>query len=383
MLKIWNLALIGLTYSLCIFGTFLTRSGIVQSVHAFANAGWFGTLFLIYVLVLAGVFAGLLIWRAPELRSRSRLDSALSREASFLFNNYAFMALIVVILAGTLWPAITDFFGARVQTGPPFFQRYAGPIAILLLLLTAVGPLIAWRRATWTNVRKSFLWPATFASGVGALLLVFGLRAFYPWAFLTLGAFVVGTIWEEYYRGVRSRMRRGENVFRALFELLRRNQRRYAGYVVHLAIVFMFVGFAGAAFELEETRLMHPGDKWELGRYTVEYRGVQQLDHPHYAGALARLALWNRDEPVAILKPEKRFYFQQNQPATFPAVSSNLNEDFYVILTGLEDDQSVSIKAFINPLVNWIWIGGFFFILGNTLLLWRIPERAAPPDPQS
>jgi len=376
MLKIWNLALIGLTYSLCIFGTFLTRSGIVQSVHAFANAEWFGMLFLFYVLAIVATFTILLIWRAPQLRSQSRLDSIASREASFLMNNYLFMALIVVILLGTLWPAITEqMTGARVQAGPPFFQRFAGPISLILLLLTGIGPLIAWRRATLTNLRKSFLWPASFACGVGALLLIGGLRTFYPWAFLTLGAFVVGTIWEEYYRGVRVRMRRGEGVAEAFFELLRRNQRRYAGYIVHLSVVLMFVGFAGATFDLESTRLLRPGEKWDLGNYTVEYRGVQPLDHPHYAGAMARLALWHDGAPVGILTPEKRFYFQQNTPATLPAVSSTLSEDFYVILTGLEADQSVSLKAFINPLVNWIWIGGFVFIVGNTLLLWRLPER--------
>jgi len=377
MLKIWNLALIGLTYSLCIFGTFLTRSGIVQSVHSFAlDNGWFGRSFLIYVVVIAAGFASLLAWRSPKLRSRTRLDSLASREASFLVNNYIFLALIVVVLVGTLWPAITELIkGARVQTGPAWFQRFAGPLSLLLLFLTGVGPLIAWRRATVTNLRKSFLWPATFASGVGALLLILGMTEFYPWAFLTLGAFVVGTIWEEYYRGIRVRMKRGESALVAFFELIRRNQRRYAGYIVHLAVILMFVGFAGAAFDLETTRLVRPGEKWEIGSYTLEYRYAQALDHPSYAGAKARLNLWKNGEPVRTLMPERRFYFQASQPATMPAVWSTLTEDFYVILNGIEADQSVSLKVFINPLVNWIWIGGFVFVFGNTLLLWRVPER--------
>jgi len=380
MLKIWNLALIGLTYSLCIFGTFLTRSGIVQSVHSFANAGWFGHMFLGYVLLIVATFTVLLIWRAPKLRSTTRLDSLASREASFLINNYLFMGLIAVVLLGTLWPAITEqFSGARVQTGPPFFQRFAGPLSLGLLSLTGIGPLIAWRQATLTNLRKSFLWPATFACGVGAMLILFGLREFYPWAFLSLGAFVVGTIFEEYYRGIKVRMKRGEGLATAFLELLRRNQRRYAGYVVHLAVVLMFVGFAGATFDLEDTKPLAPGEKWNIGKYTLEYRYASPLDHPHYAGAEARLNLWKGDEPVTTLKPERRFYFQQGQMATLPAVWSNFQEDFYVILNGVEQDQSVSVKVFINPLVNWIWIGGFVFIIGNTLLLWRVPERKLTP----
>jgi len=374
MLKVWNLALIGLTYTMCLFGTFLTRSGVVQSVHSFANSGWFGQLFLGYVLTLAGVFTALLIHRLPDLRSNQKLDSALSREASFLLNNYAFLALCGVVLFGTMYPVFSEAIeGVKVQIGPPFFQTLAGPLAVLLLLLTGIGPLIAWRRATWTNVRKSFLWPGVASLTIGALLLVFGMRRFYPWMFFTLCAFVTGTIVEEYARGIRARMRRGEGPARAFFELLRRNQRRYGGYIVHLSVVLMFVGFAGAAFDREETQLLAPGESWKVGEFEVEYRQVRPISHPHYAGAIARLALTRNGVPLGILEPEKRFYFQQDQPATLPAVSSTLREDFYVILTGIEPDQSVALKAYVNPLVNWIWIGGVVFVIGNTLLLWRIP----------
>ena len=378
MLKIWNHALIGLAYSLCLFGTFLTRSGVVQSVHSFANAGWFGTLFLVYVALVASVFTALLILRVPQLRSESRLNSILSREASFLLNNYAFLGILVIVLFGTLYPVFSEWLeGVRVQIGPPFFQRYVGPLAIFLLLLTGIGPLIAWRRATWTNLRKSFLWPAVGAGVGGALLLALGVNQVYPWAFLTLCIFVTGTIVEEYGRGIRARMRRGESPVRAFTELLRRNQRRYGGYVVHLSVVLMFVGFAGAAFDLEETKLLKPGERWDLGSYTLEYRQVYPVSHPHYASAIARLALYHNGDPVGILTPEKRLYFQQEQPATLPAISSTLGEDFYVILSGLEADQSAALKVYINPLVNWLWIGGLVFIIGNTLLLWRIPEPAA------
>jgi cytochrome c-type biogenesis protein CcmF len=376
MLKVWNFALIGMAYVLCVFGTFLTRSGVVQSVHSFANAGWFGNLFLGYVLVLAVGYAILLIRRVPELRSQTRLDSIVSREASFLLNNYAFLALLAIVFYGTLFPVVSEAItGVKVQIGPPFFQRYAGPVAIFLLFLTGVGPLVAWRRATWVNLRKSFLWPAGVAVVAATLLVAFGMRRFYPIAFLALCAFVTGTIGEEYLRGIRSRMGRGENPLVAFVQLLRRNQRRYGGYIVHLAVILMFVGFAGATFNLEETKLLKPGESWKLAQYTLEYRQVRPIDHPHYAGAVARLALYDDGRPVGMLLPEKRMYFQQEQPTTIPAVSSNAIEDFYVILAGLEPDQSAALKVYINPLVNWIWIGGFVFVIGNTLLLWPMGAR--------
>jgi cytochrome c-type biogenesis protein CcmF len=378
MLKIWNVALIGLTYSLCVFGTFLTRSGVVQSVHSFANAGWFGTLFLAYVLVIACVFAALVFWRLPLLRSENKLDSVVSREASFLLNNYAFMALLAIVFFGTLYPVFSEALsGVRVQIGPPFFRRYAGPLALFLLFLTGIGPLIAWRRATWINLRKSFLWPSVVAVGVAALAWLLGVRRFWPCAFWALCAFAAATIVEEYQRGIRSRMRRGESVGRAFLELMRRNQRRYGGYIVHLAVILMFVGFAGAAFNLEETKLLQPGQTWSLDDYELEYRQTREVNHPHYSGAVARLALSEDGRPVGILTPEKRMYFQQEQPATVPAVASSLREDFYVILIGVEGDRSVALKVYINPLVNWIWIGGFIFVIGNTLLLWPLPERRA------
>jgi cytochrome c-type biogenesis protein CcmF len=378
MLKIWNVALIGLTYSLCVFGTFLTRSGVVQSVHSFANAGWFGSLFLAYVSVIACVFAALVFWRLPLLRSENKLDSVVSREASFLLNNYAFMALLAIVFFGTLYPVFSEALsGVRVQIGPPFFRRYAGPLALFLLFLTGIGPLIAWRRATWINLRKSFLWPSVVAVGVAALAWLLGVRRFWPCAFWALCAFAAATIVEEYQRGIRSRMRRGESVGRAFLELMRRNQRRYGGYIVHLAVILMFVGFAGAAFNLEETKLLQPGQTWSLDDYELEYRQTREVNHPHYSGAVARLALSEDGRPVGILTPEKRMYFQQEQPATVPAVASSLREDFYVILIGVEGDRSVALKVYINPLVNWIWIGGFIFVIGNTLLLWPLPERRA------
>ncbi|MEE2704396.1 MAG: heme lyase CcmF/NrfE family subunit [Myxococcota bacterium] len=377
MLRIWNLALIGLAYSLCLFGTFLTRSGVVQSVHSFTQSGWFGYVFLGYVVVMASVFFGMLIWRAPLLRSKSRLDSMVSREASFLLNNYVFLALCSVVFFGTLYPVFSEALtGQRIQIGPPFFQRYAGPLALALLFLTGVGPLIAWRRATWVNLRKSFVWPVLVALGVTSGAVALGVDRFYPAAFVGLCSFVAGTLVEEYGRGIRARMRRGESPPRAFIELVRRNQRRYGGYIVHLAVILIFIGFAGSAFEFEETRVLSPGERWAVNGYTLEYRQPVSSNQPNYAGAVARVALFNGDSPVGILKPEKRVYFQQEQPTTIPAISSSMREDIYLILVGLEPDRRAALKVFVNPLVNWIWIGGFVFIFGNALVLWPLSEKA-------
>ncbi len=377
MLRIWNLALIGLAYSLCLFGTFLTRSGVVQSVHSFTQSGWFGYVFLGYVVVMASVFFGMLIWRAPLLRSKSRLDSMVSREASFLLNNYVFLALCSVVFFGTLYPVFSEALtGQRIQIGPPFFQRYAGPLALALLFLTGVGPLIAWRRATWVNLRKSFVWPVLVALGVTSGAVALGVDRFYPAAFLGLCSFVAGTLVEEYGRGIRARMRRGESPPRAFIELVRRNQRRYGGYIVHLAVILIFIGFAGSAFEFEETRVLSPGERWAVNGYTLEYRQPVSSNQPNYAGAVARVALFDGDSPVGILKPEKRVYFQQEQPTTIPAISSSMREDIYLILVGLEPDRRAALKVFVNPLVNWIWIGGFVFIFGNALVLWPLSEKA-------
>jgi cytochrome c-type biogenesis protein CcmF len=378
MLRIWNFALIGLTYTLCVFGTFLTRSGMVQSVHAFANAGWFGRIFAVYVGILALGFAALLISRVRDLRSPNKLESLVSREASFLLNNYVFMALLVVVFWGTLAPKVSELLtGAVINHGPPWFRALAGPISLALLLLTGIGPLIAWRRATWVNLRKSFLWPAVCGLVASAAVFALGIREFYPLAFAGLCAFVAGAIAEEYQRGVRAHMRRGLGPVAAFFQLLRRNQRRYAGYVVHLAVVLMFVGFAGAVFNLEETRLLRPGESWDLAGYTLEYRQARPVSDPHYAGAVVRVGVREHGQPVGVLLPEKRMYFQQETPTTIPAVASSLREDLYVILVGLEPDQSAALKVYVNPLVNWVWIGGVVFVLGNTLLLWPLPRRAA------
>jgi cytochrome c-type biogenesis protein CcmF len=377
MLRIWNLVLIGLTYSLCLFGTMITRSGLVQSVHAFAQTELFGILFMGYVAVTAGSFFGLLWWRRGSLRSPQRLESALSREAAFLFNNWAFMVVLAIVFWGTLFPKLSDWWsGTQILLGPEFFNRLALIPAIFLLFLTGVGPLIAWRRASWPNLRRQFVLPAV-AGVVTALALLVALRGdvgLVPLTIWSLCAFVVGTVVQEYARAIRARTRGGrESVLEAFGTLLRKNQRRYGGYIVHLGVVCILLGIGGAAFNEERLENVDPGEAVQMNGYRLEYLTARPLPDQHYGGAVARLALYDGDRPLAVMAPEKRMYFVEQQPASIPSVYSTLGEDLYVVLTAIEPDGSATLKIYRNPLVNWIWIGGATFVLGSIVILWPHP----------
>jgi cytochrome c-type biogenesis protein CcmF len=377
MLRIWNLVLIGLTYSLCLFGTMITRSGLVQSVHAFAQTEIFGLLFMGYVVATTGLFFGLLWHRRRSLRSPQRLESALSREAAFLFNNWAFMVILGIVFWGTLFPKIADWWsGQEILLGPQFFNRMALIPALFLLFLTGVGPLIAWRRASFSSLRRQFVAPASagLLTAVGLALAFRGEIGAVPLAIWSLCAFVTGTIAQEYARAIRARTRGGrESVLGALATLLRKNQRRYGGYVVHVGAVCILLGIAGAAFNEEHLENVDPGGAVQLNGYRLEYLTARALPARHYGGAVARLALYEGDRPLAVMAPEKRVYFVEQQPASIPSVYSTLGEDLYVVLTAIEPDGSATLKIYRNPLVNWIWIGGAVLVLGAILILWPHP----------
>jgi cytochrome c-type biogenesis protein CcmF len=379
MLKTWNLLLIGLTYSLCLFGTFLTRSGVVQSVHAFAQTPVFTTVFLSYVLVTAATFLSALWARRAGIRSENQLESMVSREASFLLNNWVFIAILMVVFWGTLFPVFSEAItGNRIAVGPVFFNTMSGPLALFLLFLTGVGPLVAWRRASLANLRRQFVWPA--AIGVAAAIALaagFGGRvSFYAITAWSLCAFVFGTIAQEYTRAIRARTRKGEeNALQAVAALLRKNQQRYGGYIVHLGVVFILIGITGAALNEERLENVRPGASFSLGHNKWTYLTAHALPAQHYGGAVARLALYRDDEPLAVMAPEKRMYWLEQQPASIPSVYSTLREDLYVILTAIEHDGSATFKVYRNPLVNWIWIGGAVFVLGTLAVMWPHPER--------
>jgi cytochrome c-type biogenesis protein CcmF len=382
MLKTWNLVLIGLTYVLCLFGTMLTRSGLVQSVHAFAQTEIFGVLFLGYVLSSAALYFGLVIWRRPLLRAPNKLESVISREAGFVVNNWLFMGLLAIVFWGTLYPKLSEWLVQReILLGPGWFTNVAAVVALPLLLLTGIGPLIAWRRATPASLRRQLRIPTATGALTAAVLTVWTRDALQPIAIVTwsLGAFVTATVLQEYVRAIRARMRHGEGPVTALATLFRKNQRRYGGYVVHLGVVFLFVGFGGAALNEERLETLSPGDAVVMNGYRLEYKTARAIPAQHYGGAVARIALYEHDQPVATLLPEKRMYWLEQQPASIPAVWSTLNEDVYVILTAIEADGAATLKIRRNPLVSWVWLGGFTFVLGTVLVMWPHPERGRAP----
>jgi len=385
MLKTWNLVLIGLTYGLCLFGTFLTRSGVVQSVHAFANSDSFGRLFLFYVVIMLAAFTAALLYRLPNLRSPNKLESVLSREASFIINNWLFMAILFVVFVGTMFPVFTEALGGvRRILGPPYFNTFAGILALLLLVMTGVGPLIAWRSASIASLKRQFVLPASVGVIVAlGVITLFGLSPGY-WAISAWGlaGFVLTTIVQEYGRAISARMGRlNESAGTALMTLLRRNQRRYGGYIVHAGVVILLLGVSGAAFNEEKLENISPGDSTRIQDFRLHYLTADAIPAQHYGGAKARLALYRGGDenhggkPLAVMTPEKRFYWLEQQPNSIPAIYSSWREDLYVILTNLEPDGSGTFKIYHNPLVNWGWAGGVIFVIGCVIVIWPHPER--------
>ena len=244
------------------------------------------------------------------------------------------------------------------------------------VVVTGVGPLVAWRRATPAALRRSFLRPAAAGlAAAAALVAALGPGVdLYGLVVWSLGAFVIATVVQEYARAIRVRVRRGgENAAQALFALWRRNQQRYGGYVVHLGAVFILMGIAGSVLNEERLENVRPGSEVRIADYRLRYLTARPLPAEHYRGAVARIALYRDGEPLGVMAPEKRMYWLEEQPASIPSVHSTLREDLYVILTALEPDGSATLKVYRNPLVNWIWIGGAIFVLGTALVMW--PHR--------
>jgi cytochrome c-type biogenesis protein CcmF len=243
-----------------------------------------------------------------------------------------------------------------------------------------VGPLVAWRKATWSNIRVQFFWPAIVGGVAGAVLggVFWADIGYWTISCWTLSAFVLTTIAQEFYRAVSARIRnRGENAFVAFRTLMRKNQRRYGGYVVHAGIVFILLGISGSVFNEEKLENIEPGGSATIHDYRLDYKTALPIEAQHYGGAKARLALYQGDKPLAVMTPEKRQYWLEEQPVSIPSIYSTLGEDLYVILTAIEADGSATIKIYRNPLVNWIWIGLGIFIIGSMTVMWPVPVRQA------
>jgi cytochrome c-type biogenesis protein CcmF len=376
MLKVWNVILVVITYLLGIFGTFITRSGIINSVHAFADSK-LGVFFLYYMLLVLGASLYLIVDRLPYLKSERRLDSVLSRESAFLFNNLLLLVACFAVLWGTMFPVLSNWVeGTKITVGPPFFNSVGIPIGLMLLLLTGVGPLFAWRKTSVESLKKAFLWPVILALLVCVVLLAAGMRSFYVLVSFTLSMFVLVTIVQEFWKGTLVRVRKtGEHFALAMVNLTLRNKRRYGGYVVHLAVVLMFIGLTGNAFNRETSQAMIPGDEMQIGRYTLKMTDYHEGETGNYQYGRATLEVYSGGKLIRTMRPEKRFYkASEGQSTTEVALYSKPLEDLYVVLAGTSNDgKKYEITAHVNPLVWWVWFGAAVMVAGTLITL--LPDK--------
>lgn len=380
MLKIWNLALIGLAFSLTIFGTFITRSGVISSVHSFTQSG-LGPYFLVFLIVIASAYTGLLIFRARDLRSPAEFESYLSREAAFLFNNLMLIGIAFAVFWGTIFPVLSEAVrGVKITVGPPFFNRVAGPLALGLIFLMGVGPLIAWRRTTASNLVKSFTAPAIVGVATGVIALAAGLRAWYVLTAFSLAAFVLGTVVVEFRRGVGARQHMtAEPAPKALLNLVAKNNRRYGGYIIHIGVIVAFVGIVGSSFfKTEVKKSVHQGQSFTVGAYNLRYLGLSTLETPHMETATARIEVSRGGSVITEMAPAKLFYKREQQPATKVAIRSTPFADLYIVLAGLDENGQATFEVFLTPLVFWLWAGGLLMAIGTVIVMWpNVRERAA------
>jgi cytochrome c-type biogenesis protein CcmF len=386
MLKAWNVVLIILTFALSLFGTFLTRSGILSSVHAFSDSN-LGAYFLGFIGLVLLVSYGLVLQRGSTLRSVPKMESFLSRESSFLFNNLLLVGAAFTVFVGTTFPIISEAItGNKVSVGAPFFNTVMGPIMLGLLLLMGVGPLISWRRATLDNLRRNFLKPVTAGCVVLVGLVLFGVRSAVVLLFFGFGAFVVATVAIELAKGAMARRSMGggkTGYARAFFGLLAKNRRRYGGLIVHVGIFMILVGIIGSGyFSLKTEARMAKGQTIDLGSYRLQYDrlGMRMLENSVAIGAVFTVYdSANDGHPVARMRPEKRFYVSRGgEPTTEVAIRSTFKEDLYLILSEFDrETEAVTVKAVINPLVVCIWLGMAVITTGAFIAIFPTRRRAA------
>ncbi len=376
MLKVWNVILIVITYLLGVFGTFITRSGVVNSVHAFADSS-LGKYFVYYMLAVLAGSLYLIIDRLPYLKSERSLDSVVSRESAFLFNNLILVVACFTVFWGTMFPVFTEWLqGNKITVGPPFFNRVNIPIALVLILLTALGPLFAWRKTSLESLRKACYWPAILGALTCVALLAGGMRNGYAVACLSLCMFVTVAIVEEFYKGASIRARNtGENFFAAIVNLTLKNKRRYGGYIVHFAVVVMFIGFSGNAFNRETSASLLPGEDMNIGAYTLKMVDYKEGSTPNYQYGKVYLQAFQDGKLIKTMAPEKRvFKTGDQQSTTTVALHSTPKEDLYVVFKGMSNDGvRYELDAHVNPLVFWVWLGAAIMFLGSLVTL--LPDR--------
>ncbi|MGE0159390.1 MAG: heme lyase CcmF/NrfE family subunit [Gemmatimonadales bacterium] len=399
MLKVWNMSLVLLTFLLTIFATFLTRSGLIESVHSFAQEIKIALIFLAFMAGITAASIVLILYRLPHLRTENQIESFVSRESAFLFNNLMLLGAAFTVLWGTLFPLISEgVTGQQISVGPPFFQRVNFPIGLVLLALTGIGPVVAWRRATKKNLQRNFAVPVVVGGVVAAAIWISGARHALALTTWGISAFVLTIIVTEFWKGTRARARiENEGYALALFNLVSRNRRRWGGYIVHVGIVLIFMAFAGAAYNVDQRYHVQPGDVVEVASpmghtYQLTYEGLSMSIGNGQRNlvwqAIATVSVAKDGDPQGLLTTEKRRYTTQEAnapPMTEVGIKSYPLEDLYLILSALDDAegalaadsgaQGLDLQVLVKPLVSWIWIGCLVLVAGTLVALWPSVDR--------
>ncbi len=378
MMRLWNLALVILTFSLTLFGTFLTRSGVIASVHAFTQ-GTIGIFFLSFLALVVLTALVLLTWRWEALAAEGELDSVISRESAFLLNNVLLVAAAFTVFFGTVFPLVSEAVrGVKVSVGTPFFNRVNVPLFLSLIFLMGVGPLIAWRRASLDNLKRNFLWPVIIGVAAAAVLSLLGVGSALAVAALALTAFVAATIAVDFVRATRTRLRLGENVARAAGGLLLRHNRRYGGFIVHLGILVVTLGITGShAWSVQTETTLRRGEHTDLGGYRVRFDGLRASEESNHMKVTGSFSVTNGGRLSTVLLPAKKFYPQEQSPIAYVDYRLGFVEDVYLVLGDFARDGSeATVKLQVNRLVSWIWMGGVILTLGAALSI--MPERRRP-----
>jgi cytochrome c-type biogenesis protein CcmF len=375
MLRLWNLALVIMTFALTLFGTFLTRSGVIASVHAFTQ-GSIGVFFLSFLAVVLVLALGLLAWRWETLGAQGELDSVVSRESAFLLNNVLLVAAAFTVFFGTVFPLLSEAMrGVKVSVGMPFFNQVNVPLFLGLIFLMGVGPLIAWRRASLENLRRNFLWPVAIGIAAAAVFRLLGVRSTLAVLTLALTVFVAVTIAVDLVRATRARLRTGERLPGAVGGLLLRHNRRYGGFVVHLGILIVAIGVTGSqAWSVQTETTLRRGEHTDLAGYRVRFDGLAASEESNHFKVTGTFTVANGRAGGTVLHPAKKFYPQEQSPIAYVDYRLGLREDVYLVLGDFARDGSqATVRLQVNRLVSWIWIGGVVLTLGAALAL--APER--------
>jgi cytochrome c-type biogenesis protein CcmF len=374
MLRLWNISLVILTFGLTLFGTFLTRSGVIASVHAFTQ-GSIGILFLSFLALVLLTALGLVAWRWEALRSEGELDSIVSRESAFLLNNVFLVAAAFTVFFGTVFPLLSEAVrGVKVSVGAPFFNQVNVPLFLSLVFLMGVGPLIAWRRASLESLKRNFLWPVALGIVAAAAAFALGVRSLLAALTFATTVFVAATIVVDFTRATRARLRVGESLLPAMGGLLLRHNRRYGGFVVHLGILIIALGVMGShAWSVQTETTLHRGESAELAGYRFRFDGLTAVEESNHFKVIGAFTVSN-GRVLGVLRPAKKFYPQEQAPIAYVDYRLGLREDVYLVLGDFARDGSqATIKLQVNRLVSWIWIGGLVLTLGALLAI--LPER--------